>query len=375
MVLSPRQGCMLSLALLLALLAVNACGTNVAAPAHTLQTSGRIQPERVQIQVGMASLDTHGRPVLTLTRMPLVARLYALVLTLPEMPHEQMCTDELGTSYTLVFWRGGQRLTALTAQRFGCQVVALEGVQQKRRATPDFWSLVDQALYAATPVGAPDWLALMYVPGEGQRPLSARLISGETTRGLYSAILQLPLASSPGSCAGTDLSAYTLLFHQADMAIPAVLSQRCNTLSLQGDYRTRGGTFLLTNAFKDLFTQALVGAAFAPARPDQLAVSIETGNGTASSQQVTDTDLSHTLYTRAFALPRAPLALPQTCNDQDKVSGKGRWYTFEFRQWGLTLLRMELYEGSCRLITLEPSGTLVSGDASFWNLVHQAAHI
>lgn len=367
MILSLRQGCVLSLALLLVLLAVNACGTNVATPAA--------EPDRVQIQAGMASLDGRGRPVLTLSGMPLVQRLYALVLTLPEMPSDQMCTDELGTSYTLVFWRGGQQLTALTAQRFSCQMVEVEGVQQKRRATPDFWSLVDQAIYAATPAGAPDWLALMYVPGGSQRPLTARLTSSETTRRLYSAILQLPLASSPAGCADTDVSAYTLLFHQADRTIPALLSQRCNTISLQGDYRTRSGTFLLTRAFKGLLTQTLAEAAFAPARPDQLTVSMQTGKSTVSGQQVADADLSSTLYTRAFTLPPAPVSLPQTCNAQDKALGKGRWYTFEFRQWGLLLLRLELYEGSCRLITLEPSGILLSGDASFWNLIHQAARV
>lgn len=376
MVLSLKQGYTLSLALLMALLLVlNACGTNVSSPGSSLQTPAGDQPERVQIKVETVSLNGGKHPLLTLTQTLLVRRLYSVVQALPALPSEQACTDELGPSYTLIFWHGRQRLTALTAQRFSCQVVTVEGVSQERRATPDFWSLVDQAIYAATPAGTPRWLSIMHISQKDQPPLTARLTSIETTRQLYNAIQQQPLVSPHTSCSDAGFSAYTLLFHQADLTIPSLINQQCNTIDLEGDYRTRSGTFIMTNAFKQLLQQKLAEAAFALAQPDQLALTLVLGNSTVSSQQVTDIDLAHNLYARAFTLPLAPASLPQTCNEQDKVNGKGRWYSFDFRQWGLLLLHMELFEGSCRLITLYPSGKFVWGDASFWNLVHQAAQI
>jgi hypothetical protein len=100
-----------------------------------------------------------------------------------------------------------------------------------------------------------------------------------------------------------------------------------------------------------------------------------TGKSPASCLGVSDTDLAQQIPTRAFMPPLAPASLPQTCDEQDKVHGKGRWPTFEFRRWGLVLLSMELFEGSCKLVTLYPSGQRVWGDASLWSAIHQSAHI
>jgi hypothetical protein len=361
---------LMTLALLLAL---SACGTNTGSPGTSSTPLNGDQPDRVQIQVQTVSPASSEHPLLTLTQASLVLRLYSTTLALPEMPQDRACTDELGPSYKLTFWHGERTLTALTAQRFSCQAVTFEGSQGDRQATPDFWSLVDQAIYAATPVGEPQWLAMLHVPRVDQPPLSARISSAETTRRLYDAILALPQAPAPGGCSTTGTPEYALLFHQADLAIPAQIDLPCNTINLEGKYHVRGGRFIMTDTFKQLLQQMLAGATFAPARPDQLSLTVQTGSGTTSNQTVTDASLRQQIYARAFTLPAAPASLPQTCDQNDKVNGKGKWYTLDFSQWGLSLLHLELFEGSCKLITLYPAGKLVQGDATFWDLLHRAA--
>lgn len=378
MLLSIKRTRALLPALVLALLlALSACGTNVGAPggAQNPPAAPGDQPDRVQIQVEAPSLNGGKNPLLTLTQASLLQRLYSAVRTLPEMPQDQACTDELGPSYKLTFLRGGHALTALVAQRFSCQVVNFAGSQQIHQATPEFWSLVDQAVYAATPVGAPQWLAILRVLRLDQPPLTARISSTETTRRLYNAILALPLAPAHSNCPGSSSPAYSLLFHQANLTIPASIDRQCGTIDLEGDYHTKTGRFAMTGAFQQLLNQTLAGATFAPARPDQLSLTVLIGKGTASNRAVTDASLSQQIYTRAFTLPAAPAALPQTCDQNDKVNGKGRWYTFDFSQWGLSILHLELFEGSCRLITLFPADKLVEGDASFWDLIHRAAGV
>lgn len=376
MLLSAKSGRGLPPVLALALLlALSACGTNAGSPGGSSNTPGSDQPDRMQIQVEAPSPDGGKNPLLTLTQASLLQRLYNTTLALPQMPQNRACTDELGPSYKLVFLRGGRTLTALTAQRFSCQAVTVEGSQQTLQATPDFWSLVDQAIYAATPTGTPQWMAVLRVPQVDQPPLTARVMSAETTRRLYNAILALPLAPSRGGCATSGTPEYSLLFHQADLTIPSLIDQQCSTINLQGNYRTKSGKFVMTNAFKQLLNQVLTGASFAPARPDQLSLMLQPGNDTASNQMVTDASLRQQIYASAFTLPAAPASLPQTCDQNDKVNGKGRWYTLDFSQWGLSLLRLELFEGSCKLITLYPAGKLVEGDASFWNLIHRAANV
>jgi hypothetical protein len=355
------------------LFALSACGTNAGSPGNSSNTPGGDQPDRVQIQVETVSPDGGKNPLLTLTQASLVQRLYSTTLALPEMPQNRVCTDEFGPSYKLIFLRGGRTLMALTAQRFSCQAVMIEGSQRDRQATPDFWSLVDQAIYAATPAGAPQWLAILHVLHVDQPPLTARVMSAEKARQLYNAILALPLAPARGGCSDTGTPEYALLFHQTDLAIPASIDQPCNTIDLEGKDRVRSGRFIMTDAFKQLLNQTLAGATFAPARPDQLSLTVQMGNGTTSNQLVTDTSLRQQIYARAFELPAAPASLPQTCDQNDKVNGKGRWYTLDFSQWGLSLLHMELFEGSCKLITLYPAGKLVQGDANFWDLIHRAA--
>lgn len=356
-------------------LLLGACGTNVGSAGNVSYTPAGSQPDRVQVQVAAPSASEGKRPLLTLVQTSLIHHLYSAVLALPQMPQSQPCTDELGPSYMLVFFHGGQRLLALSAQRFSCQMVTVEGSAREKRATSDFWQLVDQVIYAATPVGTPEWLALLRRPQMERPPLTARVAAVETTRRLYNAILRLSLAPASSDCAESSAQKYSLLFHQADFTIPALISDQCNTIELQGDYRTRSGTFRMTSAFKQLLEQTLAAAAPVLARPDQLALTMQAGNSTASRLVVSDAVLVQRIYSKAFLLPLAPASLPQNCDEQDKVNGRGRWYTFEFRQWGLLLLSMELFEGSCKLITLYPSGRLVWGDASFWSAIHQAARV
>jgi len=365
---------LLTVPILALLLALSACGTNAGAPGNSSSAASDNQPDRVQIQVETVSLNGGIPPVLTLTQASLLQRLYNTTLALPQMSQNQACTDEAGPSYKLVFLRDGHSLTKLTAQRFSCQTVTFEGSQQPRQATTDFWALVDQAIYVATPAATPQWLAILHVPRTDQPPLTARISSSETTRRLYSAILALPLAPPRAGCSTGGTPTYSLLFHQADLTIPSLIDQQCGTIDLEGNYHSRTGRFVMTSAFRQLLNQTLAGAAFAPALPDQLSLTVLIGKGTASNQSVTDANLRRQIYSRAFTLPAAPASLPQTCDQNDKVNGKGRWYTFDFSQWGLSILHLELFEGSCKLITLYPAGKLVQGDASFWDWIHRAVN-
>ncbi|HEY1348668.1 MAG TPA: hypothetical protein VGF67_03470 [Ktedonobacteraceae bacterium] len=94
------------------------------------------------------SLTAGENPLLT----PVQTLLIRAVLALPQLP-DRTCADESGALY---FFQGGQRLTALSAQRFRCRVVTIEGSGQERQVTPDFWLLVDQIVAAAPPAGAPE---------------------------------------------------------------------------------------------------------------------------------------------------------------------------------------------------------------------------
>lgn len=362
------------LALAALLLGLSACGTNAGASGSTSGTSAQPAslPDRVQIDLEGPGADKN--PTITLMTISLAQRLYSTTLVLPLMPTGIACTDELGPSYKLVFLRGNKMLATVVAQRFSCQVVTTEGSQQIRQAIPDFWKLVDQAVYAATPAAQPQWLAILHTSQAAQPPLTARIDSTTTTQRLYQAILELPLAPPSSNCSSNGNSTYSLLFHTANLALPAMIDETCNTIDLDGHFHARGGRFVMTDAFKQLLKQTLTGATFAPAQPDQLSLELQTGNSESGQSMITDASLIQRLYRKALALPLQTQPLSSACTSgEDKLKGTGTGYTFNFSQWGLPVLYVFAFKGSCTMITRGDSSQRVQGDSEFWDLVHQAA--
>lgn len=371
---------LIALIALLALLAgLTGCGWRPAS-SQAAQAAPGNAPDRVRIALHV--LDSQaGQPVLTLTDVSLVRQLYTTVIALPPMPQNLACTDELGPSYTLTFLQGGKTLTTATAQRYGCRPVSLAGEKQDRQANQAFWSQLDQAIYQATPVARPQQLAILHTsqPGQpDQQPQTALITSEETAQRLYQAILALPQAHPNGSCLPESLHQYQLVFHAANQAIPSNIDSKCNTISLEGHYLSRSGTFVMNDQFKHLFEQTLAAAHFAPARPDRLTLDLEPEKGAARLSTLTDAKLRQQLYAKILALP-ATKALPNCPPEADKVAGKGKWYVLNFTQWDLpVLVDVDAYEGSCLFISLDAGqgmsmGQVLQGDGAFWALVHQAA--
>lgn len=127
------------LALAVLLIGLSGCGSQAAAP------------DRVQIASHLVDPQVT-KPTVILTDASLVQQLYTTVVALPQLPQNTPCTDEFGPSYTLTFLLKGKTLTTVAAQRFGCGLVSLPGETQSRKATPTFWTQLDQAIGKARPV-------------------------------------------------------------------------------------------------------------------------------------------------------------------------------------------------------------------------------
>ncbi|HEV2580305.1 MAG TPA: hypothetical protein VGT44_05585 [Ktedonobacteraceae bacterium] len=362
----------LALAALLA--GLSSCGWQ---PASS-QPGAKNEPDRVQIAIHALDLQA-GKPVVTLTNVALVRQLYATLLALSPLPQNLACTADFGPSYTLTFLQGEKTLTTANAQRYGCRRVSLAGEQQDRGATQEFWAQLDQAIFQATPVARPQQLAIQRTLQLDQPPQTAQITSIETVQRLYNAILALPSFPSNGACSPASLPEYQLVFHTPDQAIPSVLDETCHTISLEGNYQSRSGTFVMTDQFTRLFEQTLATASFAPARPDRLTLDVEPARGVARQITIADAGLRQQLYAKLFALPVGK-AQPDCPPVEDKVAGKGQWYVLTFTQWGLpVLVDVDAYEGSCLFLSLDAGqgmagGQVLQWDAAFWNLVHQAAN-
>src|SRR5436309_3196564 len=176
---------------------------------------------------------------------------------------------------------------------------------------------------------------------------------GEPVATLIDAILALPPAPQNGSCSPESLHEYQLVFHTADQAISSGIDKTCNTVSLEGNYKSRGGIFMMNGQFKHLFEQTLAAATFAPARPDRLTLDIQPEKGVARQSTIADARLRQQLYTKIFALSEGK-AQPNCPSGEDKVAGKGKWYLLNFTQWDLpVLVNVDAYEGSCTFVSLD----------------------
>ncbi len=363
--------------LVLTLFGLSGCGWQ-AAPSQTGTNSNTGNaPDRVQIAIHTLDAQT-GKPLVTLVNVSLVQQLYATFSTLSPFPANAACTDEMGPGYTLTFFHGQKTLATGTAQRYGCGRVSIVGEAQDRVANKQFWTQLDQAIYQATPVASPEQVAILHTLQIHQPPLTAQITSPEIAQRLYRAILALPLTPQNSTCTPEALPTYQLVFHTANQAIPSVIDQKCQTISLSCNFQSRSGIFTMNGQFQQLFAQTVAGATFAPAQPDRLTLDVEPERGTAHQGIIADTALRQQLYTKIFALPTGK-AQPNCPAEADKIAGKGTWYMLSFTQWDLPILpNVDAYEGSCKFLSLDAGqatggGLILQTDNTFWNLVHQAA--
>jgi hypothetical protein len=161
-----------------------------------------------------------------------------------------------------------------------------------------------------------------------------------------------------------------LVFFAGEQTVLACVNDTDQTVAIEGGYVSRGGDFAMNDQFRSVLRSVLAGATFAPARPDQLALSVAKGH-TSSQLNVSDTQLMLALYDRVFTLP---VAAPQPgCPpDADKVAGTGTWTDITFTQWKLPLAQIATYEGSCTFVQVSTTGQWLRADQAFWDLVHRA---
>ena len=358
-----------SLLLLGCVIGLNSCAPGSASTPGSGNTSGG-KPTSMRIKTDEPlPPNAQPKPVVTLTDSVLAQQLYTTIYALPALPENQACTADLGPHYTLTFFQNAQTLVTVLAMRDGCHPVSIGGETGDRQGTPEFWNQLDQAIYHATPVAMPQQVAIAHMPDPAQPPQTALITSSEAAQRLYNAILALPLSAS--KCADLSVPVYQLAFQTTDQTISAAISNTCNTVSLDGANQTRGGMYTMNDQFKQVFAAIVTGASFAPASPDQLTLAIQNA-GTASQGKIDNVELRLRLYQKVFTL--APMQPQPDCpSSADKAAGKGTWYTFSFSQWGLPILQISAYEGSCTYVERSSTGQVLQGDQEFWDLVHQAA--
>jgi hypothetical protein len=349
-------------ALLVLLLTLSACGASTApgSTAHSEPPS----PDSVRIAID-AGVDTRPGtpPVVTLSDVALVRQLYKSISELPVQPANGSCAQMLRPHYTLTFRQGTAPLLTVQAEPFDCVIIV--GETSVRQATKAFWLQLDQLIGTAKTPLRPDRLAIAVTPPAGQTlaaPQSAQITSADTAQQLYDAILALPPAPLRARCPSVGTPTYQFVFVAGEQMVPACVYDTDQTVEIDGGYQWRGGTYTITDQFRRLLQSILAGAAFAPARPDQFALTKT--DGTSSPAPLNDTPQLLALYERLFTLPvtaSQPACLP------DK--GAGVWTRFTFTQWNLLLVRIDTYEGSCRSVQESDTGQLLLADQAFWALV------
>jgi hypothetical protein len=362
------------LALIALLSLLSSCGSNTigqtgSAPATPLPP-GKL-PESVQITPGGPGIAQAPPPQLTVHTLALVQQLYKTMLALPSMPPNMVCPADAGPSYQLVFRFGTHTLAQAEANRGGCGTVTLSGEKQPRLASQSFWTQLNQAIAAATPVPKPQALAIQHTFQGNQPVLTARITNAAIAQRLYRALLALPAATNP-KCSDSQYPIYQMVFQTAKQAIAASISQQCKTISLNGHYQSPSGLYSLTAPFQQVFTQTLAGATFAPAQLDRLLKEIQMGNGVVVHGQVTDLSLARQLYSTIFTLQASTIG-PDCPSVADKINHTPTLYTLNFSQWSLPIMELSVYKGTCQLINPSPgmvTGQTLRGDTPFWNLLN-----
>lgn len=240
------------LVLLVALSVLSGCGSNFtgqgSASGGSMATGSL--PDSLRITIIRPDSTPGKEPQVTLRVEARVQQLYRTLLALPAMPQDVACTAELGPHYNLTFLRGAQTVTRALARRDGCRPVTIVGETGDRKTSQDFWSQLDQDITAATPTSEPQSLAIQHTLDGNKAVQTARITDAATAQRLYHALLALPQAT--GNCADAQYPEYQLVFQARDQAIPAQINQTCNTISLNGNYKSPSGTYTLTDQFRQL---------------------------------------------------------------------------------------------------------------------------
>jgi hypothetical protein len=367
-----KQTCVLvplvALCVLFSLL--SGCGSNMSSPASP---SGKL-PDTVQITFGGPGVRQAPPPQVTLRNNALVQQLYQTMLALPPLPPTMGCTADAGPTYQLVFRSGTQVLVQADANSGGCGTVTIAGKTQDLLASQSFWTQLRQAIVAATPVPKPQALAIQHTLQGNQPVLTAYIANPLIAQNLYSTILGLPDATNT-NCFDPQYLTYQMVFQTAKQAIPASISQQCQIIRLDGQNQSPTGLYSLTPHFQQVFAQTLAKATFAPAQPDRLLKEVQPGNGTIVQGQVTNLSLARQLYATVFTLQTGTVG-PDCPSAADKLKGTATLYTLNFSQWGLPIMELSVYKGSCQLITPNPgvaTGQTLRGDPTFWKLLNQVA--
>jgi hypothetical protein len=368
-----RATCLASIPLgAVLLLMLSGCGVSTGVRAGGTAEATPTSPDSVRIEIDAPSATPpETKPAVTLTDAALVRQLYATIYALPALPDNLACTAERGPHYTLTFRQSTAPLVTVQANRDGCRPVTIVGATPARQATSGFWQQLDQAIFVATPPLRPDRLAIAFTPHAGQAPQSAQITTAAMVLQFYDAILALPLASAAHSCLSAPVPTYQLVFFAGAQTVPAFVDDACHTITVEGGYQSRGGSFTMTVQFRSTLQSVLDSAALAPARPDQLVLSVVKDYTTSHQATVSDTQLMLALYDRVFTLP-AIAPQPGCPPNADKLAHTGTYATLTFTQWKLQLVQIATYEGSCSFIQLSTTGQWLQADQAFWDLVHRA---
>lgn len=363
---------LISLLTLIALLSLlSGCGSNIGS--QTWGASSGPLPNRLQINDEGPDFSQAPPPHLTLYKVAQVQQLYQTMLALPPMSPNTACSAVGGTGYQLVFLSGTQTLVQADANSGGCGTVTLSGEKQDRLASQSFWTQLQQAIVAATPVPKQQALAIQKTVQGNQPVLTAYIANAAIAQRLYSTLLAQPTVTNQ-RCSDAQYPTYQMVFQTATQAIVASISQQCQTISLNGQSQSPSGLYSLTANFQQVFTQTLAKATFAPAQPDRLLKEVQMGDVTTQGQ-VTNLALARRLYSSIFTL-QAGVVGPDCPSEADKLHHTATLYTLNFSQWGLPIMELRVYKGSCQLITPSPGmviGQTLLGDTAFWNLLHLVA--
>lgn len=376
-----RHSLFLCLLLFSFILLLSSCG-NMAESQGGSQAPATINPDQVQIEITGFS-PANDKPSLTLTDKARVQKLYALINALPAMPENSVCTAEGGPAYQLIFQQVNQRLAPMEAQRSGCKPITIGREKGSRQTSPEFWQLLDQAIYYATPLAQVQSIAIQQTQLTNLTAQTARLTSATTAQKFYEAILALPqLKVEDEVCYSSTQLDYHLVLQTAKQAIPVCLSTKQNRITIEGAQKVRGGTYAINQQFRQIWQSIMASVTFAPARPDHLLIKLDNRNQR-SDILVHDILLRDALYNKTLTLPAA--AVPKDCpSGEDKIANKQVFYQLQFTQWNLPVRIIEAYEGSCKEVENqtvgqytgeEGTGHFYTADAAFWTMLHKARGI
>ena len=374
-----QRSLFLCLLLFSLILLLSSCG-NMAGSQAASQTPTTSGPDQVQIEITGFG-PANDKPSLILTDKARVQKLYALINALPTMPEHQACTADAGPAYQLIFQQENQRFAPMNAQRFGCNPITIGSEKGSRQTSPEFWQLLDQAIYYATPQAQVQSIAIQQTQLTNLTVQTARLTSAATAQKFYEAILALPqLKLEDEVCSYSAIQ--HLVLQTAKQAIQACLSTKQNRITIEGAQKVRGGTYAINQQFHQTWQSILASVTFAPAKPDHLLIGLDNRNKS-SDIPVQDALLRDALYNKTLTLPAA--VVPKNCpSGEDKIAHKQVFYQLHFTQWDLPVRTIGVYEGSCKEVENQTAGQYTdeagtghfyTADAAFWTMLHKASGI